>query len=98
MARPFRVLAIVILVVLPSVALGRISGPAFEQVRLAYLDPGAGSFMIQALVAALAGIFVTARLYWSKIKSMLGMAISNDDLDDHLDDHDLGDDQHDNDK
>jgi hypothetical protein len=83
MPRVIRVLAIVILVVFPAVALGRISSLAGEELRLAYLDPGAGSFMIQALVAALAGIAVTARLYWSKIKSMLGIATSDDDdLDD----------------
>jgi hypothetical protein len=82
MVRVIPLLAIGILVALPSVALGRISSLAGEEVRLAYLDPGAGSFMIQALVAALAGIIVTARIYWSKIKSMLGMATTDDnDLD-----------------
>ena len=87
MPRVTRVLAIVILVVFPTVALGRISSLAGEELRLAYLDPGAGSFMIQALVAALAGIAVTTRLYWTKIKSMLGMATPDeDDLDDDLDD------------
>lgn len=36
-----------------------------------YLDPGSGSFLIQLLLAAALGIGVAARLYWSKIKSMV---------------------------
>ena len=40
--------------------------------QLAYIDPGAGSFLLQALVAALAGIVVTLNLYWRKIKGFLG--------------------------
>lgn len=39
--------------------------------RVAYVDPGAGSFLLQALVAALAGIIVTANVYWAKIKRFL---------------------------
>jgi hypothetical protein len=37
--------------------------------------------MIQALVAALAGIAVTLRLYWTRIKSLLGLASADDDED-----------------
>jgi hypothetical protein len=40
--------------------------------QLAYVDPGAGSFILQALVAALAGIVVTLNLYWRKIKGLFG--------------------------
>ena len=47
-----------------------------EVVRLAYLDPGSGSFVVQALIAMFAGIVVTSRMYWSKIKSFFGMASS----------------------
>ncbi len=41
--------------------------------QLAYIDPGAGSFLIQALVAAAAGIAVTVRLYWSRIRRLFGL-------------------------
>ena len=59
-----------------------------SQLQLAYIDPGAGSFVVRALVAMVAGIAVTARVYWSKIKSMLGFATSNeDDDDDYGDSH-----------
>ena len=40
--------------------------------QLAYVDPGAGSFILQALVAAMAGIIVTVSVYWRKIKGFLG--------------------------
>ena len=35
----------------------------------AYLDPATGSILLQGLLAAIAGIAVTGKLYWSKIKS-----------------------------
>ena len=50
--------------------------------QLAYLDPGAGSFVIQALVAALAGIAVTVRVYWSKIRAFFGGKTPGPDSDD----------------
>jgi hypothetical protein len=37
-----------------------------------YLDPGSGSFLIQLLLAAALGIGVAVRMYWGKIKSLLG--------------------------
>ncbi len=37
---------------------------------LSYLDPGSGSFIIQIVIAALLGLGVTTRLYWSKIKGI----------------------------
>ena len=40
-----------------------------EPLALAYLDPGAGSFIIQALVASIAGVAVATRVYWTRIKS-----------------------------
>ena len=36
----------------------------------AYIDPGTGSLIIQGLLAAIAGAFVTIKLYWYKIKSL----------------------------
>ena len=35
---------------------------------LLYLDPGAGSLVVQALIALLAGTAVTVRLYWKRVK------------------------------
>jgi hypothetical protein len=33
----------------------------------AYLDPGSGSFIIQVLIAALAGALLTLRVFWDRI-------------------------------
>lgn len=38
----------------------------------AYLDPGTGSLMIQALIGAIAGVSVAIGLYWGKIKAYFG--------------------------
>jgi hypothetical protein len=35
---------------------------------LGYLDPGAGSMILQALAAGIAGLAVTGKLYWGRIK------------------------------
>jgi len=34
----------------------------------AYLDPGTGSLVIQMLIGALAGIGITLKVYWHRIK------------------------------
>jgi hypothetical protein len=34
----------------------------------AYLDPGSGSIIIQAIIGALAGAAITLKIYWHKIK------------------------------
>lgn len=44
-----------------------ISTPAY-----AYLDPGTGSILLQGLIALLAGVGVTARMYWGRIASAFG--------------------------
>ncbi len=36
----------------------------------AYLDPGAGSIFLQAIIAAVAGGFIMMRAYWSKVKQL----------------------------
>ncbi len=75
-----RFVLVTLFVMFPLAALGAISSEDPMQMRLAYLDPGSGSFVIQALIAALAGVGVVARMYWTKIKSLLGIATSaNDD-------------------
>ncbi len=48
-------------------------------VQLAYLDPGTGSFVIQALVAAVAGVAVTLRMYWSRIMGFFGVGGQDDE-------------------
>ena len=37
----------------------------------AYIDPGTGSMMIQAILAALAAISVSIGIFWRRIKSFI---------------------------
>jgi hypothetical protein len=46
---------------------------------LAYIDPGSGSFILQALIATLAGTLVAVNIYWQKIKRLLGISSDDDD-------------------
>lgn len=39
---------------------------------LNYLDPGTGSFIIQAVLALLLGAGVAVRIFWKRIKRFLG--------------------------
>ena len=43
----------------------------FVSDAFAYLDPGTGSRIIQALIGALAGTAITLKIYWHKIKEKL---------------------------
>jgi len=55
-------------------ALAAASGPGLSHIpKLAYIDPGSGSFVLQALIAAVAGAAVAINAYWGKIKRMLGI-------------------------
>jgi len=40
----------------------------FADLAQAYIDLGSGSYLFQMLIAALFGIFFTAKVYWKKIK------------------------------
>ncbi len=61
---PVGLLFAVVLVAGIAPAAGRPGGVT----RLAYLDPGSGSFILQALVAMLAGAIVAINAYWTRIK------------------------------
>jgi hypothetical protein len=37
-----------------------------------YLDPGAGSIIVQAVIAVVIGVSATVRLYWHRISGFLG--------------------------
>ena len=40
----------------------------------AYLDPSAGNIVLQVLLGGIAGLFVFFKMYWDKIKQMVGLA------------------------
>lgn len=46
--------------------------PALENRALFYLDPGSGSFLIQLLIAAIAGAGIVIASQWSRIRRMFG--------------------------
>ncbi len=64
-----------LLVAMPSA----VRAAGIEAPTLAYIDPGAGSFILQALVATLAGIAVVVHTYWRKIKVFFGLAAPEED-------------------
>jgi hypothetical protein len=39
---------------------------------IAYLDPGSGSMILQIIVGGIAGIAVSAKMFWGRITSKLG--------------------------
>ena len=87
--RVFQFLTVLmVLIGTADVALATLATATDVPARLAYLDPGSGSFVVQALIAMFAGIAVTSRIYWSKIKSVLGFS-SSSDLDDGEDEDDV---------
>ncbi len=49
-----------------------------EGLRLAYVDPGTGSFVIQAIVALVGGGAAAAGLYWKKLKARLGGGVDDE--------------------
>jgi hypothetical protein len=46
--------------------------------HLAYLDPGTGSMLLQAIAAGLAGVAVAGKLYWRRIKALLHIGKRDD--------------------
>jgi hypothetical protein len=49
---------------------------ASTQVAQAYVDPGTGSYIIQILIALLAGAAFAVKIYWRKIKQLLSRSSS----------------------
>ena len=43
---------------------------AFERPAGAYLDPGTGSMLLQALLGGVAAVGVVARLYWHRLTAV----------------------------
>ena len=53
---------------------------------LLYLDPGSGSFLIQLLIAALAGAGIAIGANWAKIKRLVNKNKKKTETDDEEDD------------
>lgn len=50
-----------------------------------YLDPGSGSFLLQLLIAGLAGIGIAIGASWSKIKRLFKKGKNKTEEDDDVD-------------
>jgi hypothetical protein len=74
-------IAAVSAVLIPGLAQAALGQSGSAGLRLAYIDPGAGSFVVQALVATLAGVAVALRLYWRKVKTLFGVSVEAEDDD-----------------
>jgi hypothetical protein len=53
-----------------SVAMILVGSELLEPVH-AYLDPGTGSMIIQAVVAGVVGVLAVGRLYWTRLKGLV---------------------------
>jgi len=40
----------------------------------AYLDPGTGSMILQVLLGGVAGVALAGKLYWHKLRSLIGLS------------------------
>ena len=52
---------------------------------VAYIDPGTGSFVLQALVATFAGAAVAVNLHWKRIKRFFARSQGGEKRDDPRD-------------
>ncbi|WP_104734480.1 hypothetical protein [Hanstruepera ponticola] len=50
-----------------------------------YFDPSIGAMIVQAVVAAVAGVVLFSKSFMFKIKSFLGLVKNDDDLFDDID-------------
>jgi hypothetical protein len=61
-----------------------------EKMILLYLDPGSGSFLIQLLIAAVAGAGIAIAIGWGRIKRLFKKNKQVDDVDKDEDDEQPG--------
>lgn len=50
----------------------------FATPAAAYLDPGAGSFILQMLIAGIVGALFTIKLYWYRFKTFVARLFGKD--------------------
>lgn len=59
--------------IVSMVLTGLLANQLLVNVAYAYLDPGTGSALLQGVLAALAAIVVTAKLYWHRLLRFFGI-------------------------
>lgn len=63
------------------ILLTTLSSPAY-----AYLDPGTGSLIIQGLIAGIAVVVMTIKMYWQKLVMMFHVYFSKKKPENNIDD------------
>lgn len=58
---------------LEKLLIGVILVAALPRPAFAYIDPGTGSMILQGLIAALAALALTIRLWWHRLMVLLGL-------------------------
>ena len=58
----------------------------FSNSAFAYLDPGTGSIILQAILAAIAAGLVTMKIWWQNLKSFLSKIFNSKKEDDKVGD------------
>jgi len=48
----------------------------FHSLLVAYIDPSAGGMLVQLLLAGTAGVAVLGKLFWTRIRTSLGIGSS----------------------
>jgi hypothetical protein len=49
---------------------------AYSRPSLAYIDPGTGTLLLQALLGGTAGALIVGRMYWARIKDFVSSMFS----------------------
>ncbi len=63
-------------IILPLTTIFLISQGVFISDAYAYLDPGSGSIIAQAIIGALIGVGIAVKIYWEKLKFKLSSTFS----------------------
>ena len=63
-------------ILLPLATIFLISQGLFFSDAYAYLDPGSGSIIAQAIIGALIGVGIAVKIYWEKLKFKLSSTFS----------------------
>ena len=63
-------------IILPLATIFLISQGVFISDAYAYLDPGSGSIIAQAIIGALIGVGIAVKIYWEKLKFKLSSTFS----------------------
>ena len=65
-AAPLVLLSLIMVIILPSMA------------HAQYLDPGAGSMLLQVIVALVVGLGAGVKLYWRRVSGFFGRSKRSD--------------------